>query len=130
MTDNLSKEPDALLLKIIDNYTDALNRISLEQTNADDFDEHFKDIKRQTSEAIQQHYVSKVTVDAIMSKIAEHDRYVKARELYYGELAMIGHYKEWLAMGLSHIQIAAKFDDQELLVRQNLRAEQRKRATL
>lgn len=50
---------DKRLLKILDNYTDALNKISVEATNENDFDAKFKLIKEQTALAIQDFYQPK-----------------------------------------------------------------------
>lgn len=56
-------QPDTLLLKAIRNYTDALNRISLEQSNPDDFDKHLKAIEAETVRAIRQHYTPNTLID-------------------------------------------------------------------
>ena len=70
MTTDPIKQDD-LLLKIIENFVDALNRISVTYANVDEYDKHYTDIKDETVRAIHQHYIPKQALAAALEEIPD-----------------------------------------------------------
>ena len=68
---NNDMTPDEILETVIDKYTDALNRISLDTSNADDFDTRYKSIKAETIRAIHDSYDWRVGQKAVEAFAAE-----------------------------------------------------------
>jgi hypothetical protein len=69
-------------------------------------------------------------LDQIMSLVTTYIEAAKDKELWRGELAVIGHFKERCAQGLSWSEICGKFDEQEVVARDGLKRAQAQKAVL
>lgn len=68
-----AEQKDYVLLGIIENYTQALNKISLEIADPDNFDIQYRAIQQETAQTILQYYTSKQLIEAelLQARIGE-----------------------------------------------------------
>lgn len=72
---------DELLIKIIENYTNALNKISVEQMDEKSWSEHYKYIQEETARAIQQHYAPKAAINKTIMEAGARARISELKQL-------------------------------------------------